>query len=443
MEAFTKAVHVIRNFLHISEDGASNVIDVEAEGYVYIRQKEIHKANLTKLERSILTIQNASDSAKEHLSSFFSGIKNLLKNIFSSNEQIENHSSRINTHINSATPTPQSNASTTSKDTDSASLILAGKREVLPERKELETVPANDGASIPVPNNATVITPANSLETALEGLRNNTVINIILSDDMSTTGAGELAKALKTNTSLKSLNLYGHLIGAYGVREIAEALKSNTTLTTLVFEDGDIGTDGAKALAEVLKTNSSLTSLGLGPGQDRIKTRDAIGNAGAQEFAEALKFNTTLTSLRLFNQNIGSDGAKALSEMLKTNISLTSLELTANSIGADGTKAVAEALKTNAYLTELSLAGNEIGHEGVKALAEALSKNTKLTGLNLVHNNLGANAIKVLAEGLHDNRSLIDCDISGNRTDKSSIASSKELEKILVRNKNKEFLVNE
>jgi hypothetical protein len=96
---------------------------------------------------------------------------------------------------------------------------------------------------------------------------------------------------------------------------LAEALKTNSTLTTLNLYKSSIGSDGAKALAEALKTNSTLTTLDL--------QRSSIGDDGAKALAEALKTNSTLTTLDLSWNSIGSDGAKALAEALKTNSTLT------------------------------------------------------------------------------------------------------------------------
>ncbi|KFH68199.1 hypothetical protein MVEG_05018 [Podila verticillata NRRL 6337] len=60
---------------------------------------------------------------------------------------------------------------------------------------------------------------------------------------IQTKGAQELAEALKTITT--------------------EALKTNSTLTTLNLQDNSIGDNGAQALAEALKTKLTLTTSNL------------------------------------------------------------------------------------------------------------------------------------------------------------------------------------
>jgi predicted nucleic acid-binding Zn-ribbon protein len=68
---------------------------------------------------------------------------------------------------------------------------------------------------------------------------------------------------LKTNTTLKELDLGYNGIGDAGGKAFAEMLKTNTTLKALDLSDNGIGDAGGKALAEMLKTNTTLTALYL------------------------------------------------------------------------------------------------------------------------------------------------------------------------------------
>ncbi|KAF9952842.1 hypothetical protein BGZ72_005874 [Mortierella alpina] len=74
-------------------------------------------------------------------------------------------------------------------------------------------------------------------------------------------GEGEALEyhALKTNSTLATLNLYNNSIGSDGAKALAEALKTNSTLATLDLQRNSIRDDGAKALAEALKINSTVT----------------------------------------------------------------------------------------------------------------------------------------------------------------------------------------
>ena len=64
-------------------------------------------------------------------------------------------------------------------------------------------------------------------------------------------GAKAIAEALKTNTTLKVLDL-----GVIEIDSISCFLTSNSPIT-----GNSIGPDGVRAIADVLKTNTSLTKL--------------------------------------------------------------------------------------------------------------------------------------------------------------------------------------
>ncbi|KAG0077399.1 hypothetical protein BGZ93_003712, partial [Podila epicladia] len=177
--------------------------------------------------------------------------------------------------------------------------------------------------------------------------------------------SGVLAIPALTTLNLSSNNIRFH------AQALSEALKTNSTLVTLELRGNMLGDDGAQALSEALKANSSLATLDLRDNE--------IGSNGAQALSEALKANSTMTTLKLGNNEIGDNGALALSEALKTNSTLTTLDLGSNSIGPDGAKALSEALKTNSTMATVELRGNKIGDDGAQALSEALKTNINLT----------------------------------------------------------------
>jgi len=269
-----------------------------------------------------------------------------------------------------------------------------------------------------------------------------------------------LSKALRTNSTLTTLNLKENKIGDAGAQALSEALETNKTMTTLDLSDNEIGDAGAQALSDALMTNNILTLLGL--------KKNKIGDAGAQALSEALKTNKTLTKLDLQDNSIwfkglvafsealqtnvtlvtltmwsnnfkktvvlnlledlktksttwnlhrswiGDNGAQALSDELKTNITLTTLDLRSNSIRDNGAQALAEALRTNKTLTTLELQSNKIGEEGGQALSEALETNNTLTTLNLYHNSIRGNGAQALARALKTNKTLTTLDLGGN-----------------------------
>ncbi|KAG0349139.1 hypothetical protein BG005_011129, partial [Podila minutissima] len=215
-----------------------------------------------------------------------------------------------------------------------------------------------------------------------------------------------LAQALKTISTLTTLNLDYNNIGDNGAQLLSEALKTNSTLTTLKLQRNSIGLNGSQALAQALKTNSILTTLNL--------WGNSIGDDGAQALARTLKTNTTLTTLYLASNSIGDDGAQVLAQALKTNSTLTTLNLASNSIGDDGAQALAQALKTNSTLTNLDLWGNSIGSHGAQVLAQALKTNSTLTTLHLASNAIGDDGAQALAQGLKTNSTLTTLYLASN-----------------------------
>ncbi|KAL0242597.1 hypothetical protein GEMRC1_005160 [Eukaryota sp. GEM-RC1] len=179
-----------------------------------------------------------------------------------------------------------------------------------------------------------------------------------------------LIEALKTNSTITSLELSSNYIGDEGVRALAEVLKVNASVTSVNLHYNFIKVEGARALAEVLKLNSSVTSVNL--------RTNSVGDVGARALADALNVNTSVTSVNLRANSIGDEGARALAEALKVNASITSIDLRYNFIGDEGARALAEALKVNTSVTSVNLRANSIGDEGARALAEAFRVNHRV-----------------------------------------------------------------
>ncbi|KAF9944132.1 hypothetical protein BGZ72_002772, partial [Mortierella alpina] len=108
-------------------------------------------------------------------------------------------------------------------------------------------------------------------------------------------------------------------LGAKEFQALAVALKTNSTLTTLDLLRASTGERGGQVMAEVLKTNSTLTTLDLRDSQ--------IGGSGGQALGGALTINKTLTNLDLKNNRLGDSAGQALAKALKVNSTLSTLDL--------------------------------------------------------------------------------------------------------------------
>ncbi|KAL6058667.1 Myotubularin-like phosphatase domain [Balamuthia mandrillaris] len=104
-------------------------------------------------------------------------------------------------------------------------------------------------------------------------------------------GGCKLASALRTNHTLKTLDLRFHYLGPATAKLLAHSLLTNHTLQTLNLAGNQLGNQGAQALAEALRVNHGLTDLNL--------KRNNVGPKGAQALAEALLHNHYLTALNL------------------------------------------------------------------------------------------------------------------------------------------------
>ncbi len=143
-------------------------------------------------------------------------------------------------------------------------------------------------------------------------LQGETELALDFNDAIGAEGAVALAKALKGNTTLKTLDLGGNAIDAEGAVALAEALKGNTILTTLHLNENAIGEEGAVALANALKFNTNLRTLYL--------ISCSLDTGDAALLADALRANTTLTSLNLsLNSQVDWEIREEIEELLEKN----------------------------------------------------------------------------------------------------------------------------
>ena len=228
-----------------------------------------------------------------------------------------------------------------------------------------------------------------------------------------------LVEALKTNTTLRWLNLYCSIFDATGAAAFADALKTNATLTGLYLcSNRNLDVDGAVAFADALKTNATLTSLNL--------SANNLDAAAGSALSNALETNTALTWLCLSGNNLGASGAAALANALKVNTTLTGLDLSDNNLDAAFCSVLANALQINTTLTELYLSHNNLGAAGAAALANALQSNTTLTCLGLAYNNLNDAGAAALADALNINTSLSKLYLSENDFSQSVVIDLKK-----------------
>jgi hypothetical protein len=119
--------------------------------------------------------------------------------------------------------------------------------------------------------------------------------------DLQTSGSQALAKALKVNGSLKSVDLsanhltnHGH--DMTGIKELAAALGVNGALTMLSLAANKLGVEGTKAICEALEQNKTLKELDISGHRNGMVSN--IGeSAGAKHVSKMLGVNGALTTI--------------------------------------------------------------------------------------------------------------------------------------------------
>ena len=175
-------------------------------------------------------------------------------------------------------------------------------------------------------------------------LRELVVSNADVDDDE----CNQLMSALQINKSLTELDLSRNLIGA------SENL--NVVKPDLV--------TGGEAVAEMLRTNETLKVLNL--------SWNAIRGDSAIDLATSLRDNQTLRKLILAYNTFGDKGSQYMGMSLITNRSIEVLDLSYNSVSPAAAMVIANAFVDNSSLRLLNLDGNKVGVRGAAALLGAL-----------------------------------------------------------------------
>jgi Leucine Rich repeat len=181
--------------------------------------------------------------------------------------------------------------------------------------------------------------------------RNNMLQKIDLSKnaDLGNEFFIELASGLRTNASLKTLDLSHCSISDDVAIAIADALLYNTSLLSLCLSCNKISDEGTKKLGDMLRINKILQTVDL--------DGNSIGDVGATALANGLYWNTTLLQFSLHNNNISAPGAQAIAKAIRYQTSIKRFALGKNPLTDVGIESIIDALKCNNVLSGLHLIG--------------------------------------------------------------------------------------
>ena len=162
------------------------------------------------------------------------------------------------------------------------------------------------------------------------------------------------------------------------VRLLAGVLRTNTSVKKLDLCKCNMSCEGWKLIGESLKDNSTLKLIEAG--ETLRLDNNEIADEGCRHLAPALAEMKGLERLDLNYNKIADDGCRHLAPALAEMKGLKELYLSKNNIGAEGCRHLAPALAEMKGLKALILRNNEIADEGKKAMREAWEKAGKDSG---------------------------------------------------------------
>nr|XP_021326703.1 protein NLRC5 isoform X8 [Danio rerio] len=247
---------------------------------------------------------------------------------------------------------------------------------------------------------------------------------------------------------LKELNLSDRELGDTRVNQLSALLQDkHCKLNTLILSKCGVTVESCSALATVLRSETSLKELDM--------SNNNLQESGVKKLQSGLKnTNCTLEKLSLLDCSISEEGYKALASALRSNPShLIELDLRGNDPGQSGVKKLTELLKPDytlktlrflsddadeacthlnkvlggnlLLLRELNLSKLDLGPSGLEKLAAVLKdKHCKLNTLILNNSSMSEEDCRVLAEAFNSNPSnLTELNLSGTKLTNSGMKS--------------------
>ncbi|XP_058616265.1 NACHT, LRR and PYD domains-containing protein 3-like isoform X2 [Onychostoma macrolepis] len=216
--------------------------------------------------------------------------------------------------------------------------------------------------------------------------------------DLTNKSCSALATVLGSDTSLKELNMNNNNLQDSGVKLLCTGLTNiNCKLEILRLRDCGLTEESCSALATVLRSNSSLKELDM--------RNNNLQDSGVKKLQNGLEnTKCTLEKLRLSDCSITEEGYKALSSALRSNPShLIELDLTGNDPGQSGVKQLNDLLQDpNCQLKTLRFLG-PAADEACQYVTGIVGKNPLLLReLNLSLHDLGDTRVNQMTALLQD-----------------------------------------
>ncbi|XP_052791651.1 leucine-rich repeat-containing protein 74B-like [Mya arenaria] len=168
------------------------------------------------------------------------------------------------------------------------------------------------------------------------------------------TTSGCFARQLNDNVADVSYSM----LGPNDIRCISVALKTNVTIKDLDLTGNDLSGKGALYLAKALEANSTVDDVLNDSIENLVLAGNEIDTFGGSYIGKALCSNVGLRRLDLSWNHIRREAAVAICSALKFNTTLEDLDLSWNGLFVDGCRALGHALPHNHTMQHLSLASS-------------------------------------------------------------------------------------
>jgi hypothetical protein len=241
---------------------------------------------------------------------------------------------------------------------------------------------------------------ATEMNDMIAGFKHNSTIREVDLQNLSREALDLVSVALANHQfNVQTLRIGGAEFSSNNAALLSTALKTNTTLTSLDLSDC-LSPLAFTAFCEGLAHNLALQSLIL-------NSSNNPGPSGIKALCDALKHHTRLTLLDLSYCNITDDECPYLADLLVHTKALRSLLLTDNSFEDEGLKLLSDAIIKNNTLHKLDIGGEmEFGNDGLTAVKEMLSNNRTLRQFILYLYFPQKKFVDLLCEGLEQNDCL-------------------------------------
>lgn len=231
-------------------------------------------------------------------------------------------------------------------------------------------------------------------------------------------GCSQIANFLTDNyISVSALDLSCNNIWADGLPELCAWLSSSAcTLVELYLQDNHLCDKGMEMLAEALKTNKTIKVLDL--------SQNSVSDVGVEKLAEVLATsNKSIELLGLANNRIGDIGAASLANMLGgIGINIYNEEVEEVEVEDEDAKKKKKMTPEEEAALAAEAAAREEKNKLIEyRLQVASMKNTSICSMNISSNNITHVGLSQLAEGVASHPEILSLVFEGNTAGKSEI----------------------